>query len=297
MLKCVVNSNTRQKYMAKTTIEWTDFTWNPFVGCKIVSAGCTNCYAMRMARRLEGFGVEAYKGTTQPSKAGAVWTGLTNRSSDAVMRKPLSLHKPTLIFVNSMSDFWNPDAKDEWRAEAIDIMWQTPRHEYQVLTKRPEHIRPIMQRMDIDVLPPNFWLGATVEDHRVVNRIDLLREVEAEVRFLSVEPMTAPLGQVDLTGIHWVITGGESGPGARPMKADWVREVRDQCVAAGVPHFFKQFGKPQNNPLWAEAVAAGLDPALHVKHLDPDGKGGSLLDGVAWKEYPRLPGHGLLKSS
>ena len=284
--------------MGATTIEWTEFTWNPFVGCSIVSAGCTNCYAMRMARRLEeGFGVAAYQGTTQKSKAGPVWTGKTNRSSDQVMRRPLGLRKPTLIFVNSMSDFWNPDADDAWRAEALDIMWQTPRHEYQVLTKRPQHIRPIMKRMGVAKLPPNFWLGATVEDHRVVDRIDLLREVEAEVRFLSVEPMTAPLGKVDLTGIHWVITGGESGPGARPMKADWVREVRDQCVAAKVPHFFKQFGRPQNNPLWEEARAHGEDPVVYVKTIDPDGKGGSMLDDVYWKEYPRRPGHSLKRAA
>lgn len=268
--------------MSRTTsIEWTNHSWNPFVGCEIVSAGCKNCYAMRMAARLQGFGVEAYQGVVQSTKAGPVWTGVVRRSSDATMAKPRKIGQPSMIFVNSMSDFWNEEADDEWRAEALDIVRKTPRHQYQALTKRPQNTLPIMKRMGIKRLPDNFWHGATVEDHRVVERIDHLREVPASIRFLSVEPMTAHLGAVDLTGIHWVITGGESGPKARPMKPDWVREVRDQAVEQGVPHFFKQWGHWSNNPLGARGEA-------YVKKHDPHGKGGSLLDGRPWKEFPRI---------
>ncbi len=262
-----------------SSIEWTELTWNPFVGCEIVSAGCTNCYAMRMAGRLEGFGHKPYKGTTQSSKKGRVWTGVVNRSSDRTMNLPKRHRTGSLIFVNSMSDFWNPAAKHAWRKEALDIMRGHDHHQYQILTKRPEHIAPILKEMGESV-PDNAWLGCTVEDHRVVDRIDLLRQVPAKVRFLSVEPMTARLGKVDLTGIHWVILGGESGPKARPCYVDWFREVRDQCVGQGVPLFLKQWGRPENNPLYLEG---GKD---HVKEHDPIGKGGSLLEGKQWHQWP-----------
>lgn len=269
--------------MSRTTeIEWCQHTWNPFVGCEIVSAGCKNCYAMRMAARLQGFGVKAYQGVVKSTKAGPVWTGKVHRSSDETMRKPLRIREPSLIFVNSMSDWFNPDADDLWRHESLDIMEEASQHEYQVLTKRPEHIKPILKRMKRR-LPENFWLGATVEDHRVVHRIDLIREVDAAIRYLSVEPMTAPLGKVNLAGIHWVITGGESGPKARPMDWRWAADVRDQCLDAGVPYFHKQWGKWQNNPVAHRGEAA-------VKRYDPHGKGGCKLDGREWKEWPRLPG-------
>ncbi len=284
--------------MAATTIEWTQLVWNVFVGCSMESDGCWNCYAMRMARRLEeGFGVPAYRGTTKKSKIGPVWTGKINRSSQTAINMPLSLKKPKRIFVNSMSDFWHEDADDLWRREAIDIMRRTPQHAYQILTKRPQNILPIMKRMKIELLPPNVWLGATVEDHRVVDRIAKLRAVPAEIRFISVEPMTAPLGPIDLTGVHWVIAGGESGPRARPMKAKWVREVRDQCIEQNVRYFFKQWGTPRNNPLWNEAIANGQAPKLYVKMRDPIGKGGSMLDGREWKEYPRMSSHSPLRKT
>lgn len=264
-----------------TTIEWTEQTWNPFVGCSIKSAGCKNCYAMKMAQRLANMGQEPYEGTTK----NWVWTGKINRSSDVTFYRPRRIKKPTIWFVNSMSDFWHESANDEWRAQALEIIEETPRHQYQVLTKRPELIAPTLSRMGVKALPSNLWLGCTVEDRRVVDRIDYLRAVPARIRFLSVEPMTAALGQVDLTGIHWVITGGESGPRSRPIKAEWVREVRDQCVSAGVAYFHKQWGKPKWNPL-AKSVPLGATLSDYIKRVDPNGKGGALLDGKLWREMP-----------
>lgn len=269
-----------------TKIEWTDKTLNAFVGCSIVSAGCKNCYAMRMAYRLEhAFRQPAYQGTTRKVNGSVVWTGRVNRSSTNKLNEPRGWRKPHLIFVNSMSDFWHEAAEDAWRQEVMDLMRDTPQHAYQVLTKRPENIEPIMRRMGLTTLPSNFWLGATVEDERVADRIALLRAVPAEVRFLSVEPITRRLGKVDLSGIHWVITGGESGPGARMCMPGWIREVRDQAVPSGVAFFHKQWGTYRSNPLvvekdWTEAAAA---------EADPHGKGGGLLDGRLWREMPVRP--------
>lgn len=272
-----------------TKIEWTHHTWNPFVGCSIKSAGCTNCYAMAQAYRLEhAFGFAAYQGTTKRVNGNTVWTGAVNRSSDAKMREPLGITKPSLIFVNSMSDFWHEAADDRWRAEAIEVMRAAPRHAFQVLTKRPENIAPIMARMGITSLPDNFWLGCTLEDHRVADRAPILARVPARVRFLSIEPITARVGQLDLAGIHWIITGGESGRKARPNRPAWTREVRDQAVAAGAAFFHKQWGAYPSNPLVAElgktlAEAEAADPPAN-------GKGGALLDGQLWRQFPDAPG-------
>jgi protein gp37 len=272
-----------------TKIEWTDETWNPFAGCMIVSAGCTNCYAMRAAYRLEhAFGFPTYQGTTRKVKGNIVWTGRVNRASDATMRKPLGWREPKLIFVNSMSDFWHENAKDEWRAEALDIMRATPQHAYQVLTKRPENIAPIMARMGLRSLPDNLWLGCTLEDHRVADRAPMLAAIPARIRFLSVEPMVAELGKIDLSGISWTIGGGESGPGARPMKPDWARSLRDQSAKAGVAFFWKQWGSYKNNPAVVERGLSIKD----AEQLDPpsNGKGGALLDGHLHRSFPSWGG-------
>lgn len=274
-------------YIAKrtTSIEWTQHTWNPFVGCTIKSAGCTNCYAMRQAYRLEhAFDFAAYRGTTRKVNGNIVWTGRINRSSDAKMNEPLRIPKPAMIFVNSMSDFWHEGAEDRWRAEALDIMRACPQHAFQVLTKRPENIAPILTRMGVTALPDNLWLGCTIEDHRVAERAGTLARVRARVRFLSVEPMTAKPGTLDLAGIHWMIGGGESGPGARPMRPEWARTLRDQADAAGVAFFWKQYGAYRNNPLVAES---GMTEA-EARQIDPpeNGKGGGLLDGRLWREFP-----------
>jgi protein gp37 len=270
-----------------TGIEWCQHTWNPFVGCTIHTAGCTNCYAMRTANRLQEFGVESYQGVVKVANGSPVWTGRVNRATEAAFRKPFKIKKPSLIFVNSMSDFFHPQALDEWRIDAMTIMVKTP-HQYQVLTKRPEEIAPFLKRVTQPrlAIPDNMWLGATVERADCVHRIDTLRKVPATIRFLSVEPLIGPVGPMDLTGIHWVILGGESGPGARPMQADWARDVRDQCRAQKVPLFFKQWGKASNNPLFAQAPAGHSGNAWVEQH-DPVGKGGSLLDGMDWKLYPR----------
>lgn len=276
-----------------TGIEWTEHTWNPFVGCTIHTAGCTNCYAMRAAMRLQEFGMESYRGVAKLANGKPVWTGVINRSSEAQMRKPFKIKKPSMIFVNSMSDFFHEAANDEWRLDALTVMAKTP-HQYQVLTKRPENIRPFLDRvnapsscMTLEAFPPNVWIGATVERADCVHRIATLRNVPAKIRFLSIEPLIDSVGPMDLAGIHWVILGGESGPGARPMEAAWAREVRDQCVAQKVPLFFKQWGLNANNPLcWK--VPEGMTVAKCIAWRDPNGKGGSLLDGREWKEYPNF---------
>jgi protein gp37 len=277
-----------------TGIEWTEHTWNPFVGCTIHTAGCTNCYAMRTALRLQEFGQPSYQGVAKLANGQPVWTGKINRASDAQMRKPFKIKKPSLIFVNSMSDFFHEDAHDHWRFEAMEIMRAT-HHQYQVLTKRPENILPFLHRVDEvmhrlnrhEVVPPNMWIGATVERADCVHRIDTLRKVPAAIRFLSIEPLIGGVGPMDLTGIHWVILGGESGPNARPMLPTWARDVRDQCSAQKVPLFFKQWGKAWNNPIFATAPKSTTGERW-VAFEDPNGKGGSLLDGREWKEYPKL---------
>lgn len=269
-----------------TGIEWTEHTWNPFVGCTVKSAGCFNCYAMSLANRLAKMGQKNYEGLTAIRRGKVYWTGELARGSDSAWNKPRKIKNPSIIFVNSMSDFWHEKAPDDWRHEALALMADTP-HQYQVLTKRPEELLLFIKRQPPGfAFPDNVWLGATVEDSKTVFRIDLLRDVPAKIKFLSVEPLIAATGKLNLAGIDWVITGGESGHGARPMEVDWLRSVRNDCLAQGVPHFFKQFGQPRNNPLWDEAVKNGLSPSAYVEQHDPIGKGGSMLDEVYYKEMP-----------
>lgn len=266
--------------LARTTsIEWTEHTWNPFVGCSIKSTGCKNCYAMAMARRLAGAGVPSYQDTIHAGK----WSGVINRSSDAIWAMPYKLRN-AVIFVNSMSDFWHENARDEWRAEALRVMRETPSNQYQILTKRPENILPMLASIGVSELPANVWAGATVEARETVPRIAVLREVPAAIRFLSVEPLVSDLGEIDLTGIDWVITGGESGQGARFCDPKWVRRVRDQADAQGVAFFHKQWGSYRSNPAVCER---GLS-VRECEILDPheNGKGGALLDGVLRRSMP-----------
>ena len=280
-----------------TTIEWTNHTWNPMVGCSRASAGCSNCYAERFAYRkgnmqkaadddLSSDDSYAYAGVTENWR----WTGKINRNSDAVVLKPTQIRKPSMIFCASMSDFWHPNVPSKVRAEALDIMDETPRHRYQILTKRPELITPTLRKLGRK-LPENAWIGATVEDQRVASRIDALRAVPAHVHFLSVEPLLGSLRDIDLTGIDWVIVGGESGPGARPVNPVWVRDIRDQCKAAKVAFFFKQWGTPSHNPLAAEFSRKRKERetlAAYIKRVD-GGHGGSLLDGRYYKVFPNDP--------
>ncbi|MGE0284190.1 MAG: DUF5131 family protein, partial [Rhizobiaceae bacterium] len=189
--------------MAETQIEWTDATWNPVAGCSIVSAGCTNCYAMEMARRLDAMSVAKYQGLTRRSGKRTVWNGVV-REDHQSLAIPLAWKKPKKIFVNSMSDLFHEAVSDDFIAKVWQVMRDTPRHHYQILTKRPERMAAVVRGIIGDVLP-NVWLGTSVENLHVASRIDALRVAPARIRFISFEPLIGPVGAVDLTDIHWAI--------------------------------------------------------------------------------------------
>ncbi|UUP19474.1 DUF5131 family protein [Nitratireductor thuwali] len=224
--------------MADTSIEWTDATWNPVAGCTVLTAGCTNCYAMRMAARLEAMGTEKYQGLTRKSGGRAKWTGkiFLDRKS---LSTPATWSKPRRVFVNSMSDLFHADVPPDFIADVWKVMEATPRHTYQILTKRPDRMVEIVP--DLPKLP-NVWLGTSVEDSRVLHRIDELRNVPAIIRFISFEPLIGSVAGADLTDIHWAIVGGESGPQARYMDPSWVDEIERTCRRTGTSFFFKQWG-------------------------------------------------------
>lgn len=224
----------------QSSIEWTDLTWNPVVGCSIESAGCKNCYAMRMAARLQAMGHEKYDGLTKRSKRGAVWTDKVHCHEESV-EIPLSWKKPRRVFVNSMSDLFHPDVPSDFVRRIWDVMSKTPQHHYQILTKRPQRMAALLREIAPDPLA-NVWLGTSVEDRRVVERMTHLRNVPASVRFISFEPLIADVGRVDFEGIHWAIVGGESGPRSRPMEKEWVESILEQCLETGTAFFFKQWG-------------------------------------------------------
>lgn len=226
--------------MAETSIEWTDATWNPVAGCTVLTAGCTNCYAMRMAARLEAMGTEKYRGLTRKSGRRAVWTGKI-RLDHASLDVPKKWSKPRKVFVNSMSDLFHDAVPIEFIARVWEVMRDTPRHTYQILTKRPERMAQVLARPSFEILP-NVWLGTSVEDDRVLDRLDAIRQVPAAIRFVSLEPLIGSVAQGDLTSIHWAIVGGESGPRAREMKSEWVDEIEAMCRRSGTAFFFKQWG-------------------------------------------------------
>ncbi|HEX3943604.1 MAG TPA: phage Gp37/Gp68 family protein [Rhizomicrobium sp.] len=221
-------------------IEWTDATWNPVSGCTILSPGCTHCYAMRMAARLQAMGHPAYENVTRKVNGKPVWTGTLHLNEQALMT-PLRWRAPRKIFVNSMSDLFQDGIPAEFIERIWNVMAQTPQHIFQILTKRPENMLRVITANRLTLLP-NIWLGTSVESRKYVGRIDDLQSVPAHVRFISYEPLLAPIGRVDMTGIHWAIVGGESGPRARSMKASWVDEIRTQCEEQSVAFFFKQWG-------------------------------------------------------
>ena len=224
--------------MADSTIEWTDATWNPVAGCTILSPGCANCYAMRMAARLAAMGQEKYRGLTRQSGGRHVWTGGI-RCDEASLDVPLRWRRPRLVFVNSMSDLFHPDVPESFIGRVWATMRAARRHTFQILTKRPERMREVAERMD---LLPNVWLGTSVEASEYLWRLRELRSTRAAVRFASFEPLLGPITDADLTGVRWAIVGGESGPGSRPMKREWVRALQVQCEEQGVAFFFKQWG-------------------------------------------------------
>lgn len=223
-----------------SSIEWTEATWNPIAGCLMVSPGCTNCYAMRMAGRLEAIGLAKYRGTTRRSGGRSVWTGQVGLD-DASLSTPAQWRKPKRIFVNSMSDLFQEAVPVEFIGKVWRAMETANWHTYQILTKRPERMHAIMSSNDFKVLP-HVWLGTSVESGDYVDRIDLLRATPAAVRFISFEPLVGRIGDVDLGNIDWAIVGGESGPRCRPMDPAWVREIRASCKKQGVAFFFKQWG-------------------------------------------------------
>lgn len=236
-------------------IEWTEQTWNPAVGCTKISAGCKNCYAETMAKRLKAMGTPGYEN-------GFVLQILPERLEDPVKRK-----KPTVYFVNSMSDLFHEKISNAYIEQVFDVITRTPHHTYQILTKRGARMARFFKTRAV---PENAWLGVSVENRKHgVPRIDHLRRVPAKIRFLSVEPLLEDVGKLDLSDIHWVIVGGESGPKARPMKVEWADSIRAQCEEQQVAFFFKQWGG------W------GADGKRRAKHAN-----GRLLNGRTWDEMP-----------
>lgn len=224
--------------MAETTIEWTDATWNPVAGCTVLSPGCSNCYAMRMAARLGAMGSQKYAGLTRKSGKRAVWTGKIVVDEQS-LAAPLSWSKPRMIFVNSMSDLFHSEVPVEFIHKVWGVMATARHHTFQILTKRPERLAELCA--DLPTLA-NVWLGTSVEDAHHLWRLEKLKSVSAAVRFVSFEPLLGPIIGVDLRGIDWAIVGGESGPKARPMYHAWVEDIRLACERAGTAFFFKQWG-------------------------------------------------------
>lgn len=241
-----------------SSIEWTEATWNPVAGCSILSPGCTNCYAMRMARRLDAMGQQKYAGTTRVSGGRAKWNGKINIDRNS-LELPLKWKTPKTIFVNSMSDLFHEDVPLAFIKDVFATMRAATQHTFQVLTKRAERLAYLAGDLS---WPDNVWMGVSVESKDYVGRIDHLRETRAAVKFLSLEPLLGPLDKLDLRNIDWAIAGGESGPHARPISPEWVRSIRDQCKAANVAFHFKQWGGVQ-------------------KKLT-----GRTLDGRTWDELP-----------
>ncbi len=235
--------------MAQSTIEWTESTWNPVTGCDDASPGCENCYARRMAHRLQAMGADNYR------------NGFQLTLQPQMLDRPLQWRKPQRIFVNSMSDLFHVDVPKDYVHKVFDVMVAAHWHQFQVLTKRSGRLLKLSNELP---WTGNIWMGVSVENADYVRRIDHLRSTGAQVKFLSLEPLIGPLPNLDLRNIDWVIVGGESGPGARPMDPGWVREIRDQCIEADVAFFFKQWG------------------GVFKKHA------GRKLDQRTWDQYPAL---------
>jgi protein gp37 len=230
-------------------IEWTESTWNPVTGCTKISSGCAHCYAERMAERLQAMGQPNYR------------DGFELRLQPQMLERPLEWTKPQRIFVNSMSDLFHEGVPLEYIQQVFDVMLRAHWHEFQVLTKRADRLAALSPEIE---WPANVWMGVSVENADHTGRIDDLRGTGARVKFLSLEPLIGPLAELDLRGIDWVITGGESGPGARPMDPSWVTDIRDQCHRSGVAFFFKQWGGKNKK------------------------KTGRTLEGRTWDEMPSI---------
>lgn len=235
--------------MASSKIEWTESTWNPVTGCTKISAGCKNCYAERMAKRLKLMGQPNYK------------NGFKVTLHEKVLEYPLSWKKPKTIFVNSMSDLFHEKIPTSFIKKVFDIMKRAHWHKFQVLTKRSNRLKELASQL---YWPENVWMGVTVENTEAKNRIDDLRNVPSAIRFISFEPLLEFLGYLNLKNINWIIVGGESGAGARPMKKEWVKDIKRQCINENIPFFFKQWG------------------GVNKK------KSGRILDGQIWDNMPNI---------
>ena len=211
----------------QSTIEWTEITWNPVTGCTKISHGCKLCYAERMSKRLQAMGVHKYR------------DGFSITVHESTLTDPLNWKRPRLVFVNSMSDLFHKSVPSSFIEAVFETMNRASRHTFQVLTKRPRRVASLNGRLR---WTPNIWLGTSIESERWLERLAWLKDTKAHTKFLSLEPLLGPLPSIQLEGINWVIVGGESGPGARPMEADWVRDIRDNCLRSNVPFFFKQWG-------------------------------------------------------
>jgi protein gp37 len=247
---------------ARSGIEWTEVTWNPTTGCDRVTPGCDNCYALTLSKRLKAMGSEKYQNDGNPITSGP---GFALTLHESALSQPYRWTGRKVVFVNSMSDLFHAKVPLDFVRRVFDVIRDTPQHTYQVLTKRSSRLPKIADKLD---WPSNLWMGVSVEDAAHLYRVDDLRAVPAAVRFLSCEPLLGSLAGLDLEGIDWVITGGESGPGARPLNPDWVREIRDLCQSANVAYFHKQWG--------------GRTPKA----------GGRELDGLTWSEMPRVQAAG-----
>ena len=241
--------------MASSAIEWTDVTWNPTTGCDRTSPGCDHCYALTLAKRLKAMGQPKYQTDGDARTSGP---GFGVALHEDLVNAPRGWAKPRFVFVNSMSDLFHDAVPEAFIRRVFDVMADTPRHTYQVLTKRSKRLASLAERLP---WPPNVWMGVSVENQHYAFRADHLRTVPAAIRFLSVEPLLGPV-TLALDGLHWVIVGGESGHEARPVDPRWVEAIRDQCVEAGVAFFFKQWG--------------GRTPKAN----------GRLLHGRTWEEKP-----------
>ncbi len=245
----------------RSDIEWTDATWNPVSGCLMVSPGCTNCYAMRMAARLQAMEHPAYKGVVRKSGGRPVWTGRLH-FNEAALKMPLRWRNPRRIFVNSMSDLFQDGVPHDFIREVWAVMEKADWHSYQILTKRPDNMLDSIEALKLRV-PHNVWLGTSVESAAYLDRIKVLRKVPAAVRFVSFEPLLGSVGRPNLKGIHWAIVGGESGPGSRPIDPKWVGSIKTACEKHGTAFFFKQWGGTNKK------------------------RTGRLFNGQTWDEYPR----------
>lgn len=276
----------------KSSIEWTQATWNPTTGCDQTSPGCDHCYALTLSRRLKAMGNPKYQNDGSPKTSGPGF-GLTIHPDQLPL--PHRWKSPRLIFVNSMSDLFHPDVPDEFIEDVFQVMSDTPRHTYQVLTKRAQRLSKIAPRLN---WAPNIWMGVSVESARYSFRANHLRKVPAAVRFISAEPLLGPLPNLDLAGIDWLIAGGESGPGARPMHPDWAKELRDRCNGEDVAFFFKQWGAWAPNgessavPVANDGVILDAMPKVKTPGAPVSmrrvGKGaaGRTMDGRTWSEMP-----------